>query len=83
MAGGLTSTAVSSSRDSAGEVVIEWQAEAGFSYMIEFANRLQGWASTLPNSSFPSITTNKTLTFTDKDAKLVKSRFYRLVRTKP
>ncbi len=83
VAGGLTSTAVSSSRDSAGEVVIEWQAEAGFSYMIEFANRLQGWASTLPNSSFPSITTNKTLTFTDKDAKLVKSRFYRLVRTKP
>jgi hypothetical protein len=79
--GGLPTNVLHTMRDSSGEATITWTAHGGFSYQVEFSDDHETWSSSLPGSSFSTITSDGLLEFTDPAASSLATRFYRLVRT--
>lgn len=64
---------------SGGESIVTWPAENGFDYQVEYSSDALTWHSDLPGSSFPGITSDQSLEFTDPTADPL--RLYRVLRT--
>lgn len=63
-----------------GGATLEWPGEKGFDYQVEYSADGETWHDSLPGSSFPGITSDQVMTFTDPSA-TVGLRFYRVNRT--
>jgi len=70
---------ISSVTHTAGGTTLTWQGQNGFDYQVEYSDDQTNWLPDLPGSSFPDITADQVLSFTDPAA--TPSRFYRVVRT--
>ena len=58
---------------------LTWSAQNGFDYQIEYSDTLSTWHTDLPNSSFPAVAADQTISFQDFTTG-VAQRFYRVVR---
>ena len=66
--------------DSGGQPQIEFTGEPGWTYQVEYTDDLQSWHTDLPNSTFPGITSEGILSFTDVATSPIK-RFYKIGRS--
>lgn len=68
------------SRDSSGNHVISWQADAGNDYQIQRSPDLVNWFDDLPSSSFPGFTSSQQISYVDTTSSKPLMRFYRVRR---
>ncbi|MGJ8643891.1 MAG: hypothetical protein ACSHX9_10820 [Luteolibacter sp.] len=78
---GATPIVSTISRDSSGNTVISWQADAGNNYQVQRSPDLVNWFDDLPSSSFPSFTSTMQKSYTDATSPKPLKRFYRVRRT--
>ena len=67
------------SRNSEGEITLNWPGDLGYTYQIEYSDDLTLWLSDLPESRITQVSSSGTMTFTDQSASI--ARHYRVIRT--
>jgi hypothetical protein len=59
---------------------LQFSAEIGWTYQIEYTNSLGEWLSDLPNSTFVASQPGQVINFTDEDPHRPEMRYYRVRR---
>jgi hypothetical protein len=60
---------------------LAWPAHAGFDYQVACSDDLVIWQENLPGSTFSSVASDGTLSFTDTTSPVPPRRFYRVERS--
>lgn len=67
--------------DLAGQPVLEFTGEPGWTYQVEYSEDLSTWHTDLPGSTFTGLTEPVQITYTDPTTRAPAVRYYRVVRT--
>lgn len=68
------------SRDAQSRAIIEWTAQPGFTYQLEYSDDLTTWKADLPNST-KAESTETDISYVDLASATLPMRYYRVVRS--